>query len=131
MLVRMSLRTTPLWFRMFLPFEPSPGNGPAVSAGIVVQSAGVEAANVDDEPTVDSTLVSEVASVAEPEDAVPADVGCGVPTEVDADFELLHAARAVAVANAPKAVKATRRVIVVSGSRLRVVLMDDEIRAGG
>jgi hypothetical protein len=33
-LERMSLRTTPVWFRTFGPFEPSPGNGPAVSFGI-------------------------------------------------------------------------------------------------
>ena len=31
---RMSLRTTPLWFSRSGPFEPSPGNGPAVSSGI-------------------------------------------------------------------------------------------------
>src|SRR6476620_6061996 len=36
---RMSVRTTPLRVRMSGPFEPSPGNGPAVSSGITVQSA--------------------------------------------------------------------------------------------
>src|SRR3954470_16987343 len=30
---RMSLRTTPAWVRTSGPFEPSPGNGPAVSSG--------------------------------------------------------------------------------------------------
>jgi hypothetical protein len=37
----MSLRTTPLSVSAFGPFEPSPGNGPAVSSGIsVVDEAG-------------------------------------------------------------------------------------------
>src|SRR5206468_6116664 len=51
---RMSLRTTPLWVRTSGPFEPSPGNGPAVSSGITAQSA---AAAVD-------------APLAEPDDAL-------------------------------------------------------------
>src|SRR6476620_231244 len=34
--LRMSLRTTPLSDRTSGPFEPSPGNGPAVSSGISV-----------------------------------------------------------------------------------------------
>ena len=41
---RMSDRTTPLWVRMSGPFDPSPGNGPAVSSGMGVQSAPVAAA---------------------------------------------------------------------------------------
>ena len=40
----MSLRTTPLWVRTSGPFEPSPGNGPAVSSGMTVQSAAAAAA---------------------------------------------------------------------------------------
>src|SRR5690349_22620431 len=44
-LVRKSLRTMPLCSRAFGPFEPSPGNGPAVSSGTgALQAlAGVEA----------------------------------------------------------------------------------------
>ena len=38
-LERMSLRTTPLWLRTSGPFEPSPGNGPAVSSGMTAQLA--------------------------------------------------------------------------------------------
>ncbi len=38
-LERMSARTMPLWARTFGPFEPSPGNGPAVSSGMTAQSA--------------------------------------------------------------------------------------------
>ena len=41
---RMSLRTIPLWPRTFGPFEPSPGNGPAVSSGMTAQSAAAAAA---------------------------------------------------------------------------------------
>ena len=40
----MSLRTTPLWVRTSGPLEPSPGNGPAVSSGMTVQSAAAAAA---------------------------------------------------------------------------------------
>ena len=40
-LERISLRTTPLSARMFGPFEPSPGNGPAVSSGTSAQLAAV------------------------------------------------------------------------------------------
>ncbi len=38
-LERMSWRTTPLWFRTSGPFDPSPGNGPAVSSGMTAQLA--------------------------------------------------------------------------------------------
>ena len=38
---RMSARTTPLWARMSGPFEPSPGNGPAVSSGITAHEAAL------------------------------------------------------------------------------------------
>ena len=38
-LERMSARTTPLWLSTSGPFEPSPGNGPAVSSGMTTQSA--------------------------------------------------------------------------------------------
>src|SRR5262245_41912872 len=37
-LERMSLRTTPVWFSTLGPFEPSPGYGPAVSSGILLQA---------------------------------------------------------------------------------------------
>src|SRR6478672_9286794 len=51
-LERMSARTTPLWLSTSGPFEPSPGNGPAVSSGMTTQSAAAlaaaEPAAVDD-----------------------------------------------------------------------------------
>jgi len=40
-LVRMSLRTTPVWLRTVGPFEPFAGNGPAVSSGILLHVAPV------------------------------------------------------------------------------------------
>src|SRR5437879_10033359 len=72
-LLRMSLRTTPLSPSALGPFEPSPGNGPAVSSGMVVQSAGaatagcaavveVAAAVVAGTLVVVGTTVVEVAS---------------------------------------------------------------------
>src|SRR6478609_5642531 len=39
--LRMSMRTTPLSDRTSGPFEPSPGNGPAVSSGISVTHSAV------------------------------------------------------------------------------------------
>jgi hypothetical protein len=37
-LVVMSLRTMPLMLSAFTSFEPSPGNGPAVSSGIAAEA---------------------------------------------------------------------------------------------
>src|SRR5688500_11508054 len=47
MLVRMSRRTTPFWFRMFGPLEPSPGKGPTVSWGMRVHVASAVDAVVE------------------------------------------------------------------------------------
>jgi hypothetical protein len=52
----MSLRTTPLSFRTFTPFEPSPGKGPAVSSGISAHAADDE----DDEDAEDAGVFSSV-----------------------------------------------------------------------
>src|SRR5438128_1780264 len=57
-LERMFLRTTPLWFSTSGPFEPSAGYGPAVSSGMVVQSA---AAAEPDAP--DMLAVPELAAL--------------------------------------------------------------------
>src|SRR5947207_13451975 len=48
----MSFRTTPLWVRTSGPFEPSPGNGPAVSSGIVSQLVALAAAPLVEAPAV-------------------------------------------------------------------------------
>src|SRR3954453_10130404 len=62
--LRMSLRTTPLVPRASGPFEPSPGNGPAVSAGIsVVQPPALEVAvDADAEALAPPTLGEHAAS---------------------------------------------------------------------
>ncbi len=44
---RMSLRTMPSSLNTSIPFEPSPGNGPAVSSGIVEHEAAVAADEVE------------------------------------------------------------------------------------
>src|SRR5829696_4881882 len=70
-LVVMSLRTTPLSASASGPFEPSPGYGPAVSSGMIVQSvtvAAVEPAVVVAAPDVpevddDAPFVVAVASL--------------------------------------------------------------------
>src|SRR5438046_5028797 len=68
---RMSWRTTPLWVRTSGPFEPSPGNGPAVSAGIsVLQSAVADAPT--DAPAVEPELAAGVSVAATPHAASPA-----------------------------------------------------------
>src|SRR6476619_7517946 len=66
-LERMSARTTPLWLSTSGPFEPSPGNGPAVSSGMTAQSAAaallaaeaaaVGAADADDDAADDDAPV--------------------------------------------------------------------------
>src|SRR4051794_28875646 len=76
MLDRMSWRTTPLNVRTSGPFEPSPGNGPVVSSGIVVQSA--------------AGLVAAFALL----------VTTGVPSGAEADAAALAAAVVAAVAAA-------------------------------
>src|SRR3954469_1270696 len=56
--LRMSLRTTPLVPRASGPFDPSPGNGPAVSAGIsVVQAAALDGA-VDADADADAEALA-------------------------------------------------------------------------
>src|SRR6478609_1111115 len=62
-LERMSLRTTPLWLRTSGPFEPSPGNGPAVSSGITSQAAS-PTADADGPPP---EAVAPAPDVADPE----------------------------------------------------------------
>ena len=37
----MSERTTPAWLSTLGPFEPSPGNGPAVSSGTLLQAPAI------------------------------------------------------------------------------------------
>ena len=58
----MSLRTTSLSVSTFGPFEPSPGNGPAVSSGIAVVTFD-PVLDVDDE-VVDDDVVAVVPDVA-------------------------------------------------------------------
>jgi hypothetical protein len=126
MLDRMSLRTTPLWLRMFLPFDPSPGNGPAVSGGMIehVWSAAVG-------------LAVEVEALVA--DVVSTDDGAGDDEasndEAGAFESLLHPNRtADALApNTPKALSAARRVIAVLVSKARGLVMTQEtmcVRAG-
>src|SRR5213075_3183702 len=67
-LERMSLLTTPLWVRTSGPFEPSPGNGPAVSSGITAQSAPVVPPVVAPAAAEEGELdeAAEVGDAAEP-----------------------------------------------------------------
>ena len=83
---RMSLRTTPFSASTFGPFEPSPGNGPAVSSGIsahasppdVEPGAASDVADaVDVEPDVEAVLV-----LASPLSAVD-DAGLPVSSSVE------------------------------------------------
>lgn len=46
----MSLRTMPLMLSAFTPFEPSPGNGPAVSSGIAAEAPAALELPVEAEP---------------------------------------------------------------------------------
>jgi hypothetical protein len=72
MLLVMSLRTTPSIANTSGPFDPSPGNGPAVSSGIFVQLL----------------VVAVVVSVAAPVEPLVDGVVGGVVAALDDDFEL-------------------------------------------
>jgi hypothetical protein len=131
MLDRMSARTTPAWVRMFLPFEPSPGNGPAVSSGIVTHE--VVAAVVTPPAVVE--LAAEADVVAPVVDEVPAAPEVGVSEETVAPdvaglaFELLeHAANSAAVPKAPSALNAARRDMVDVVSKAGLMLMTHDLR---
>src|SRR5262245_13782042 len=69
-LERMSLRTTPDWPSTLGPLDPSPGNGPAVSSGILVLQLEL--------PDVVVDVVEVVALGAVSEPAQPAN--CSTPT---------------------------------------------------
>jgi hypothetical protein len=78
-LVVMSRRTTPLSLKTFGPFEPSPGNGPAVSSGI-----GVDGSDVLEEIVPEGRLVVVVpppvlSEVVRLDDAQPTSVTTPAP----------------------------------------------------
>jgi hypothetical protein len=90
-LERMSARTMPLCVRTSGPFEPSPGNGPAVSSGMTAQAAP---------------------------DALAADVAAADPNGLALDPGV-HPARAKAPAPNPRILRRWRRSISVSTSKAR------------
>src|SRR4051812_32489898 len=90
-LLVMSVRTTPDTVSTSGPLDPSPGNGPAVSSGIVSQLAADATAAVDaDGGAADAVDAPDVAAVAA---AVAAEV-VGADADADAD----GAARSACVA---------------------------------
>ena len=90
----MSLRTASLSVRTFGPFDPSPGNGPAVSSGIGVQLDASSAAEVAEPAVVTAAVlplaatVSVVAAVAVVPVAPVVPVVPAVSTVVELSFEL-------------------------------------------
>ena len=68
----MSARTTPLWLRTSGPFEPSPGNGPAVSSGMTAQSAAAALAAAEAAAVADAAADDAAADEAPAEGAQPA-----------------------------------------------------------
>jgi hypothetical protein len=94
MLERMSLRTTPDSASASGPFEPSPGNGPAVSSGISAHAVSAEVAEV-----------AEVPDVAE----VPEVPGPDVPVASPPELSESQAARIAAPAPAASSDSSRRR----------------------
>src|SRR5207342_3194961 len=82
-LERMSARTTPLWPRTSGPFEPSPGNGPAVSSGMTAQSAAAVLATAEAAAVADAEVADDVPADDAPVDgAQPASTTSPAPSPV-------------------------------------------------
>ena len=83
-LERMSARTTPLWLSTSGPFEPSPGNGPAVSSGMTAQSAAAALAAAEAAAVADADADDDAAEDDAPADgAQPASTTSPAPSPVN------------------------------------------------
>ena len=118
MLDVMSLRTTPLSLKTFGPLEPSPGNGPAVSPGMVSQAT-------DSLLSVVTAVSEEVAAVAAAIVEADSPVAVGVvespePAVDDPlDDPVVEPVDDPVSSSEPQAARATRLLPTTSANTLR------------